>query len=117
MLAILRAGGLPPRLAVQGYLLLISTVNGFTVDETGVDDGGADDSGGSPAPRDPAGVQEAANMARDYIASLPTDRPAAQPGGPDRQPRVRGGPCLAVGTGLNSSDTGLNPSEYRAESV
>src|SRR6516162_1585925 len=39
VLAILRAGGLPPRLAVQGYLLLIATVNGFTVDETGVDDG------------------------------------------------------------------------------
>jgi hypothetical protein len=73
MVAILRAGGLPPRLAVQGYLLLISTVNGFTVDETGVDDGGADESGGSPAPRDPAGVQEAADMARDYIASLPTE--------------------------------------------
>ena len=36
VIAILRAGGLPPRLAVQGYLLLISTVNGFTVDETGV---------------------------------------------------------------------------------
>src|SRR5262249_57714784 len=35
VLAILRAGGLPPRLAVQGYLLLIATVNGFTVDETG----------------------------------------------------------------------------------
>jgi len=34
-LAILRAGGLSPRLAVQGYLLLIDTVNGFTMDETG----------------------------------------------------------------------------------
>jgi len=30
VLAILQAGGLPPRLAVQGYLLLIATVNGFT---------------------------------------------------------------------------------------
>ena len=40
-LAILRAGGLSPRLAVQGYLLLIDTVNGFTLDETGVEDGGA----------------------------------------------------------------------------
>ena len=64
VLAILRAGGLPPRLAVQGYLLLIATVNGFTVDETGVEDGGAPD-------RDPAHLQEAADMARDYIASLP----------------------------------------------
>ena len=64
VLAILRAGGLPPHLAVQGYLLLIATVNGFTVDETGVEDGSAPD-------RDPAALQQAANMARDYIASLP----------------------------------------------
>jgi AcrR family transcriptional regulator len=64
VLAILRAGGLPPQLAVQGYLLLIATVNGFTVDETGVEDSGAPD-------RDPARLQEAADMARDYIASLP----------------------------------------------
>ena len=70
MLAILRAGGLPPRLAVQGYLLLISTVNGFTVDETGVDDDGAD-SGGPVQPPDQAGLQEVANMVRDYIAELP----------------------------------------------
>ena len=64
VLAILRAGGLSPRLAVQGYLALITTVNGFTVDETGVEDGGAPN-------RDPAHLQEAADMARDYIASLP----------------------------------------------
>ena len=49
---------------MQGYLLLIATVNGFTVDETGVEDGGAPD-------RDPAHLQEAADMARDYIVSLP----------------------------------------------
>ena len=66
VLAILRAGGLPPRLAVQGYLALIATVNGFTMDETGVADGGTPD-------RDPAHLQEAADMARDYIASLPAD--------------------------------------------
>jgi AcrR family transcriptional regulator len=71
VLAILRAGGLPPRLAVQGYLLLSATVNGFTVDETGVEDAGAAGSGGNARPMDPASVQEAANMARDYIASLP----------------------------------------------
>jgi AcrR family transcriptional regulator len=71
VLAILRAGGVPPRLAVQGYLLLIATVNGFTVDETGVEDSGAADSGGNARPTDPASRQEAANMARDYIASLP----------------------------------------------
>jgi len=66
VVAILRAGGLPPRLAVQGYLLLIATVNGFTLDETGVEDGGTPD-------RDPVHMQEAADMARDYIASLPAD--------------------------------------------
>ena len=65
VLAILRAGGLPPRLAVQGYLLLIATVNGFTVDETGVEDGVG------PGAEDPAARQQAANLARDYIASLP----------------------------------------------
>lgn len=63
-LAILRAGGLSPRLAVQGYLLLIDTVNGFTLDETGVEDGGAPE-------RDPEELQKVADMARDYIASLP----------------------------------------------
>ncbi len=68
ILAILRAGGLPPHLAVQGYLLLIATVNGFTIDETGVDDRPAGD---SPLPIDPEDLQQVANMARDYIASLP----------------------------------------------
>jgi AcrR family transcriptional regulator len=67
VLGILRAGGLPPKLAVQGYLLLISTVNGFTVDETGVDDAGGDHQG------DAAARQEAADMAGDYIGSLPPD--------------------------------------------
>jgi TetR/AcrR family transcriptional regulator, tetracycline repressor protein len=71
ILAILRAAGLPPHLAVQGYLLLIATVNGFTIDETGVDDGAAAD---SPLPIDPADLQQVANMARDYIASLPAAR-------------------------------------------
>jgi AcrR family transcriptional regulator len=68
ILAILRAGGLPPHLAVQGYLLLIATINGFTIDETGVDDRPADD---SPGPIDPDDLQQVANMARDYIATLP----------------------------------------------
>jgi TetR/AcrR family tetracycline transcriptional repressor len=77
VLAILRAGGLPPRLAVQGYLLLISTVNGFTVDETGVDDAadGPDGralDGGAPT-GDAASLQETADIVRDYIASLPAD--------------------------------------------
>jgi TetR/AcrR family transcriptional regulator, tetracycline repressor protein len=69
ILAILRAGGLPPRLAVQGYLLLIATVNGFTIDETGVDD--VPDPAANVPPTDPDSRQQAADMARDYIASLP----------------------------------------------
>ena len=73
VIAILRAGRLPPRLAVQGYLLLISTVNGFTVDETGVDEGGPAGPGDVP-PGDRASRQEAADMARDYVASLPADQ-------------------------------------------
>jgi AcrR family transcriptional regulator len=70
VLAILRAGGLPPRLAVQGYLLLLATVNGFTVDETGIADGAVP--GGAP-PGDLAARQQAADMARDYAASLPAE--------------------------------------------
>ena len=72
ILAILRAGGLPAHLAVQGYLLLIATVNGFTIDETGVDD--APEPSGTVPLRDPDGLQQFANMASDYIASLPADR-------------------------------------------
>src|SRR4029077_5382572 len=69
VIAILRAGGLPPRLAVQGYLLLIATINGFTIDETGVDDSA--DPAATAALTDPKTRQQAADMARDYIASLP----------------------------------------------
>lgn len=74
VLAILRDGGLTPRLAVQGYLLLIATVNGFTVDETGMEDSEPAEPEGGYRPNDPASVQQAADMARDYIASLPADR-------------------------------------------
>ena len=79
VLAILRAGGLPPRRAVQGYLLLIAAVNGFSLDETGVEDGPDTDidtgtgTGASAPAADPAGLQRAADMARDYIASLPAE--------------------------------------------
>jgi AcrR family transcriptional regulator len=66
VLAILRAGGLPPDLAVKGSHLLIATVNGFTLDETGVSDA-------EPAPAG-ADYQQAAAMARDYLAGLPADR-------------------------------------------
>jgi len=74
VLAILRAGGLPPRLAVQGFLLLIATVNGFTIDETGMTDvapGEPAAPAGDRPPAGPAGAQQAADAARDYIASLP----------------------------------------------
>jgi hypothetical protein len=46
-------------------------VNGFTVDETGVED--AAGPAGSTGSSDPATMQQAANMARDYIASLPAE--------------------------------------------
>jgi AcrR family transcriptional regulator len=74
VLAILRAGGLPPRLAVQGSHLLISTVNGFTLDETGVGDtaGARDDGAGDGAGEAWGdGIKETAEMARTYLASLP----------------------------------------------
>jgi len=76
VLAILRAGGLPPRLAVQGYLLLIATVNGFTLDETGVEDvdgEGHDDTSAGLQIGDAESLQETANMASEYVASLPVD--------------------------------------------
>lgn len=62
VLAILRAGGVSDRLAVLGHHLLISVVNGFTVDETG-------ESGQAPVGQ-PAPDQIAA-MTSDYLASLP----------------------------------------------
>ncbi len=75
VLAILRAGGLPPRLAVQGSHLLISTVNGFTLDETGMGDAAGPSASAGGAGGD--GIQAAAEMGRayrDYLASLPTQR-------------------------------------------
>jgi TetR/AcrR family transcriptional regulator, tetracycline repressor protein len=65
VLAILRAGGVPDPLAVQGYLLLISAVNGFTMDETGFVE--------QPAPGTPP-LDEASRMVRDYLESLPPDQ-------------------------------------------
>jgi AcrR family transcriptional regulator len=66
-LGILRAGGLPPRLAVQASHLLIATINGFTLDETGVGDPVGD-------PGMQADQRQAADMARDYLAALPPQR-------------------------------------------
>jgi AcrR family transcriptional regulator len=61
VVGILRAGGVPDDLAVAGHLLLISTINGFTLDETAesAEDGGDD------------AAALAQDAARDYIASLP----------------------------------------------
>jgi AcrR family transcriptional regulator len=64
VLAITRAGGVPDQLAVQSYLLLISAVNGFTMDEGG---DGAEAPEGAPPP------EEAGEMVRDYLSSLPSE--------------------------------------------
>ncbi len=64
LLAVLRAAGVPDQLAVTGQHLLYAIVNGFTLDETtelGV---------GDATPVD----QEAGDLARDYIKSLPADQ-------------------------------------------
>jgi AcrR family transcriptional regulator len=63
LVAVLRAGGLPPQLAVHGHQLLISIVNGFAIDETG--------EGGHPPTDQPP---PDAATARDYLAALPRDR-------------------------------------------
>lgn len=73
ILAVLRAGGLPPHLAVQGYLLLIATINGFTIDETGVEDTPGTSGSGGGLPGDPESYRQAGVMVRDYTASLPAD--------------------------------------------
>jgi AcrR family transcriptional regulator len=65
VLAILRAGGVPDQLAVQGYLLLISAVNGFTMDEAGFTE--------QAAPGTPP-LDEAGQMVHDYLESLPRDQ-------------------------------------------
>lgn len=73
-LAILRAGGLSPRLAVQGSHLLISTVNGFTLDETGVD---ATADGAGPGRAESAEDDDGdstADLASAYIGALPAQR-------------------------------------------
>jgi AcrR family transcriptional regulator len=66
-LAVMLSGGLPSRLAVRGSHLLIATVNGFTLDETGVDGLAGDDA--------PATTQAAAAMsAGKYLATLPPEQ-------------------------------------------
>jgi len=53
---------------VQGYLLMISAINGFTMDETGVGDPAEDQ-----AWQEPSAKQEAADMASSYLKSLPPE--------------------------------------------
>lgn len=65
VLAILRSGGVPDELTVQSYLLLISVVNGFTLDEAGYDQQGPE---GAPA------IDEAAQMVQTYFSSLPDEQ-------------------------------------------
>jgi AcrR family transcriptional regulator len=65
VVAILRAGGVPDRLAVQSYLLLLSVVNGFTMDEAGYE---AETEAGEVPP-----LEEGAEMVGDYLGSLPAD--------------------------------------------
>jgi AcrR family transcriptional regulator len=70
VLAIMQAGGLPPRLAVQGYLLLISAINGFTADETGGGEGARPVAGRTPEGPSP---EELAGLVTGYFASLPPE--------------------------------------------
>jgi AcrR family transcriptional regulator len=65
VLAIFRAGGVPDELAVQSYLLMISAVNGFTMDETGYE---------TEAPDDAPPAEEAARMVETYLSSLPDEQ-------------------------------------------
>src|SRR5215210_560628 len=65
VVAIMRAGGVPDRLAVQSYLLLISVVNGFTMDEAGYEQAEVE-----TAPP----LEEAAEMVGGYLGSLPAEQ-------------------------------------------
>jgi AcrR family transcriptional regulator len=65
VLSIVRAGGVPDELAVQSYLLMMSVVNGFTVDEAGY---------AEEAPDDAPPMEESALMVRGYLQSLPSDQ-------------------------------------------
>jgi AcrR family transcriptional regulator len=66
VLAILRSGGVPDALAVQSFLLMISVVNGFTMDEAGL--------AGEGAPEGTPPLEEAGEMVRAYLASLPAQQ-------------------------------------------
>jgi AcrR family transcriptional regulator len=63
LLGILHAGGVPPELTVTAQRLLFAIVNGSSLDDT--------EEGGQPPTDRP---EDAADLARDYVASLPPDR-------------------------------------------
>jgi AcrR family transcriptional regulator len=65
VLAILRGGGVPDELAVQSYLLMLSLVNGFTLDEAGY---------AEKAPEGAPQMDEAGQMVRAYFSSLPSEQ-------------------------------------------
>ena len=65
VVAIVRSGGVPDQLAVQSFLLLMSMVNGFTMDEAGY---------AEEAPDDAPPIEEAAQMVSGYLRSLPADQ-------------------------------------------
>jgi AcrR family transcriptional regulator len=65
VLAILRAGGVPDKLAVQSFLLMTSIVNGFTMDEAGY----ADQADTAAPP-----LEDTAEMVRGYLGSLPAEQ-------------------------------------------
>jgi AcrR family transcriptional regulator len=62
VLAILRAGGLPDELAVIGHHLLIATINGFTLDESGYPEATEAD------------WEEGMKAVRAYMSTLPEER-------------------------------------------
>jgi AcrR family transcriptional regulator len=65
VLAILRAGRVPDELAVQSFLLMISVVNGFTMDEGGY---------AEESPEGAPPLEEAGEMVRAYLAALPDEQ-------------------------------------------
>jgi AcrR family transcriptional regulator len=65
VLAILRAGGVPDELAVQSFLLMISAVNGFTMDEGGY---------AVDAPEGAPSLDESGELVRAYLVALPAEQ-------------------------------------------
>jgi AcrR family transcriptional regulator len=70
VLAILRSGGVPDQLAVLGQQLLLTAVNGFTLDESAA----IASQDAESSEQEQAQTEDAASMVRDYVASLPAQR-------------------------------------------